>query len=46
MKAPHKRLSGSSRRKIHEIITGTGKFSPRMVAKREAKRSRKGLCEI
>ena len=32
------KLSGSALRKIHSIVTGTGKFSPSMIQKRNANR--------
>lgn len=43
MKCPAKKLSGSSRRKIYEITNQCGKFRPRLVATRRAK---KGLYAV
>jgi hypothetical protein len=36
MKAPQKKLSGSTRQFIRQLVTGTGRFSPKQIAKREA----------
>lgn len=36
MKAPHKKLPGSAWQRINQIVTGSGKFSPNAIAKREA----------
>jgi hypothetical protein len=36
MKAPAKKLSGSTRQYIRQLVTGSGKFSPKQIAKREA----------
>jgi hypothetical protein len=42
VKIPAKKLSGSARRKIFEIVNHCGKFAPRQVAKRRQLR-REGL---
>jgi hypothetical protein len=33
--------SGSERRKIHEMVTGTGRYSPRAIARRAARKGKK-----
>jgi len=40
MKCPAKRLSGSAVRAIIQIVTQSGKYSPRLNAKRNAARQR------
>jgi hypothetical protein len=41
MKAPAKKLSGSTRQYIRQLVTGSGKFSPKQIAKRAARRERR-----
>jgi hypothetical protein len=47
----HKRqryASGSDFRRVEEIYTKSGRYSPRLLARRRerAERARKGICEI
>jgi len=42
MKAPHKKISGSGWQRINQIVSGSGKFSPKQIAKRAMRRQRKG----
>jgi hypothetical protein len=42
MKAPAKKLSGSAWQRINQIVTGSGKFSPKQIAKRRQFRRKGG----
>lgn len=41
MKVPAKKLSGSAWQRINQIVTGSGKYAPRLIAKRRAAQDRR-----
>jgi hypothetical protein len=41
VKTPQKKLSGSAWQRIKQIVAGTGRFSPKQIAKRAARRERR-----
>lgn len=44
MKSSNRQIyaSGSDRRKVFEIVNGCGRYSPKQIAKRQARSRRKG----